>query len=439
MTKIDNNSFKKPAMNSIFKRIKSLNQISNYCHISTLLVLIIASGLALYFVDKHIGRHLIVISSAIALILIFISKRARLKFDESFLWPMTLFIFLLSLLISFIVHQGGVDSKRFYEALEILSVGGAIYFFLLTRQKSIHAESIFWLLAAGSVFTGIAGLALWEEYGFNRRISLGSSMINISAGTQIILLASVLAFAVHRVLDWKTIILVIAIVLEVVGIFASGSRGAWLGILVIFVLAGFWVFMKRGAGSTSLIILTLLFVSALAILQATPQVEKRLAVSKSDFQEYISDSTNRKSSVSLRFEMWRSAYDGFIQNPLTGMGGAKLGLRWHGQEHDYKILNYSPHVHNDILEAAQSRGLLGMVGVLLILFTPMYLGWRYREGVYGKVLVTVTCGFGLVCLFDTHLVMKFSLFYYVVLVSLVTALMLNQKIQCESNSVDINS
>jgi len=207
-----------------------------------------------------------------------------------------------------------------------------------------------------------------------------------------------------------------------VSVFASGSRGAWLGLVAVVGVSGFLLILRlRMSWKVTVPFVLVLTLGLLALLQ-TPQVQQRIAHGQSDMHQYFSGG-KRTTSLGLRLEMWRSAWDGFIENPLTGMGAASLGERWQGVEHDYHLVSFSPHVHNDFLEAAHSRGLLGLVSVSLILFTPIYFGWRYRKRVYGKVLVTACSGFLLVGLFDTFLVMKFALFYYVVLVSVLLGLL----------------
>lgn len=394
-----------------------------------LFLLLVASGLALYFVDKHLGHGLVVGTAIIAILCALLGKPIHLLTRDRvvYIWPLVLFLFVLSLGIGSLVHGTESDLRRLHEAFEICLIG-VFLFFIFSLKSPVFESHLPWLLALGAGITGVITLLAWEKVGFSRRMWQGTSMINISAGTQILLVGALLGFLIAQKLSWKSWMLGLAIALGSVSIFASGSRGAWLGLIAVVGVSGFLLVLRLRMSWKVTVPFVLVLAFGLVALLQTPQVQKRITHGQSDLHQYFSGG-KRTTSLGLRLEMWRSAWDGFIEYPLNGMGAASLGKRWQGIEHDYHLVPSSPHVHNDFLEAAHSRGLLGLVSVMLVLLIPIYLGWRYRGSIYGKGLFTACSGFLVVGLFDTFLVMKFALFYYVVLVSVLLGLLYSEREQ----------
>jgi len=392
---------------------------------TSVILFLAVCGLALYFPNKYVGHGFVVVAALLGLAQLLIATRQHfIKWSWGIVWPAALLVMLLSLLVGYFVHGGDKDWRRLNEFIEIAAIGFVLFLvFSQFSSEEVRVKKLMpWVLALGAGITGLLLISTWSKYGFNGRMWQGTSMINISAGTQIILVGSLMGFLVASKFHWSRLFWVVAIALGSVSIFASGSRGAWLALLTCFCLAGLFLFSKTGwkvIVTTSLVAV----LSFYALLQ-TNQVQQRIEHGKNDIAKYI-DGGQRKTSLGLRFEMWRSAWDGFVAHPFTGMGAAPLGQRWQGIDHDYHLVPLSPHVHNDFLEAAQSRGLLGLTSVLLLLIAPVYLGWRYRESQYGKALFVATGGFIVACLFDSHLVMKFALFYYVTMQSVLLGLLIS--------------
>lgn len=407
--------------------LKSLLEHRQVIYVQSILILVIA-GLSVYFLDKHIGRSLVTLGSALCFISLIVSwkKNGLNKLNlQQHLWPLTLVFLLCSLFLAWTVHDSDMDFRRLHEAFEISLMGGVLYYFFASRQ-TLHADHLIgWALSFGLALTGIVAFFLWQKQGYSGRIWQGTSMINISAGTQILLLGSVFAFIFYKFSLLKSLLLFFVIGVGSVGIFASGSRGAWLGMIGLYVVTAFWLISRLNMGRKAIASVVLILSLCVVGLLHTPQVEQRIAHGKYDMKQYF-DGGRKTTSLGLRLEMWRSAMDGFLEHPFVGMGGSSVGQRWEGITHEYHLINSSPHVHNDFLEGAQSRGITGLLSVILLLCLPLYMGWKNRQLFLGKTLFTVGSGFLIVCLFDSHLVMKFALFYYVILISISMGVMTNK-------------
>jgi O-antigen ligase len=92
-------------------------------------------------------------------------------------------------------------------------------------------------------------------------------------------------------------------------------------------------------------------------------------------------STN-DTSICIRFQLWRAAWDMFVSNPVAGIGDSRL----FSENLNTKYLSenvVSPFVaqnfgepHNDLMKALSSFGVPGGIGLLLVYFAPLWIFMR---------------------------------------------------------------
>ncbi|MEQ9546774.1 MAG: O-antigen ligase family protein [Marinobacter sp.] len=80
-------------------------------------------------------------------------------------------------------------------------------------------------------------------------------------------------------------------------------------------------------------------------------------------------------SIQMRFEAWQVAWNTFSDNPLAGAGlnSYKLAAQAHGESDDVHrnfLSCCTDHAHNDFLQAAATRGTLGILSWLFLLGIP---------------------------------------------------------------------
>jgi len=134
---------------------------------------------------------------------------------------------------------------------------------------------------------------------------------------------------------------------------------------------------------------------------------------------------NYNTSVGLRFEMWKSALRSIEKSPIYGLG-------WHGLQKDrteqfenqeitetvYKFT----HAHNQYLENAARVGVIGLVSLLAIFISPLYLFYQYLSSVDVKKKALATSGIAVVivfsfgCLTQALFNTQFALLFYVLLI-----------------------
>ncbi len=186
----------------------------------------------------------------------------------------------------------------------------------------------------------------------------------------------------------------------------SGTRGSWI-VFPVLVLSVFGAFGRR-LRLRSLVALLLL---AVAVLMSTSLLQRggmalRVSQALDNLGEYaVGDS---HSSLGVRLEMWRAGARLFREKPILGWGEGRLEERrdqWVAEGLYDKGISRYDQLHNDLIDTAARRGLVGLVSLLLMYGVPLVLfatHLRRRRDVQGQALalsgvivVVAFIGFGL--------------------------------------------
>ena len=164
---------------------------------------------------------------------------------------------------------------------------------------------------------------------------------------------------------------------------ASGSRGGWLALPLLLLLA-LWLSRPAHAAPGTrhrLRALALTIVACLA-LAALPPVQQRVQLAADEFarqQQHVDD-----SSIGLRMAFWPFAWTLGKAHPLVGVGQLQYEQQQRGAvargQMPLKAVQYN-HAHNEWLDMFAKRGLLGVLGLLLFYAVPGVLFWRALRGI----------------------------------------------------------
>ncbi len=160
--------------------------------------------------------------------------------------------------------------------------------------------------------------------------------------------------------------------------FLSLSRGGWLIIPVAFILLGFQYRHSLKSSPTKFLYSAIVILFTIALMISETNITSRLQTSISNVNKVSHDGNT--TSIGLRFEMWKVAYDVFTSAPIVGVGkSAYLAY----QQAESKRENISSKLkefnqaHNAYLDAAARRGIIGLTGLLVFLLLPLIIAWKY--------------------------------------------------------------
>ncbi|MBM1142717.1 O-antigen ligase family protein [Alcanivorax sp. ZXX171] len=260
-----------------------------------------------------------------------------------------------------------------------------------------------WLGAAlGAALAG--GIAAYE-FGWLGRHRADSGINAIPFGNLALLLGtlSLVAFLARgRRRGW----FLLAGVLGVLASVFSGTRGGWVVFpLLLAVLA--WAF---GEGLPRRRLWPLAGVLAAVLIGGAllPQsgVRDRVDEAVDNLRDYAQG--DAASSLGARLDMWRAGGRLFVAKPWLGWGEGRLEARrdqWVDQGQYYRGISRYDQLHNDFVDTAARRGLLGLLSLLALYGVPFWLFARHlrarpdRRGralaAAGLVVITAFAGFGL--------------------------------------------
>jgi len=158
----------------------------------------------------------------------------------------------------------------------------------------------------------------------------------------------------------------------------SQTRGGWLALVLIFVwvLANAtkqWAPVKRGAAALAI------FVSlAVPTLQPEGVVQSRIAVAVTEFNAFF-ETGQQDTSVGARLAMWKLGVQGVAQAPVFGQGDKGWLQTRDAAIADGRLSSFSAgftHLHNEYLNVAFKRGLVGLALYLAMFLVPMLMFFK---------------------------------------------------------------
>jgi O-antigen ligase len=215
--------------------------------------------------------------------------------------------------------------------------------------------------------------------------------------SDISLLAILLPIGAATLLEggrWRVAVGLVAVVLVAAAVSFSGTRSAWMGLLLIAIAAG-WIHRRAAFGAV--LLATVLAVSLLSILAGMTTAPQRL-FSKAAYR------------AEKRVTQWQAAVVLFREAPVLGHGPhsfRRLVRSRHGESSAVGrvVLEWAPYPHNIYLEALSDTGVLGLGALLALLgrgFTALYR--RRRDSPVARVALVSLGLFAVIGAFDMSLV-----------------------------------
>lgn len=254
--------------------------------------------------------------------------------------------------------------NQFFYMLCFLALPTVLFFIKFKIQHFFNIIIISTLMSVGfNTYTNI-------KLNFNRELLIDNLSPIIMYDYGVIAISLLLVCYGFYLKDKKSYIIITLSLINIFLIVLHGSRGAWLGLPIAFVMIFIFYWKnntKKILTFTSLPLILLLF--SLTLIPNSP-IQNRFQLFFQD-KEKIIESNNYNSSVGGRLLVGQIAFFKFKEAPFLGIGMAQFQR---SNEELYKkgILGHKiPHAHNVYLQALVSQGFLGLISILFLFLAPL--------------------------------------------------------------------
>ncbi|WP_373778046.1 O-antigen ligase family protein [Glaesserella sp.] len=245
---------------------------------------------------------------------------------------------------------------------------------LLFTHFPLRLNMILHAIPVGAATVGL--LAIYQKFYLGLAKPFPDTM-HIQAGNISIALA---AFSLVIALYWGikkefkfTLLCLLGALFGVLASALSGARGGWIGLP--FVVATILFFYRQNLSKRFILLVVGIFTTFITLLVINPNTEviQRYHVAKSDLTLYF-EKGHKNTSLGARFDMWENAILGIQEKPILGWGSEGYQELKHSQVQNKTMaqstLSFND-THNQYLESWVKRGIVGLIGLLLILFVPL--------------------------------------------------------------------
>lgn len=219
---------------------------------------------------------------------------------------------------------------------------------------------------------------------------------------------------VNPIIDWLNSLMWLGFISGLAASIWSQARGGWIavGLVLIWILAAAAKNSHRGKLAIASIMMVIVMI--IPILYTDSLVVKRINEAVSEVNSFIVDN-KQDTSVGIRLAMWGVAIDGIKDAPLIGHGKQGWIDARDAAIKDGRLSGFSAglsHIHNEYIDVAFKRGVVGLALLLSMYLIPMLFYFRphlhdERESVRalsmaGMVVPIMYMDFGLTQVFLSH-------------------------------------
>lgn len=306
-----------------------------------------------------------------------------------------LIFFFLSALLSYIIGSGWElksiknPSMPSFIDLDLPSkyLLSALLFFLFIRVDfKICKKALFYAIGLGGISNGC--IAIYERYILGMsRIHAWNWIAEMADASAVLGIFACILF-IFTSSKKERIFYLFAVFMACFASILTGTRGAMLGILLTFIFMGGLLLWKKRELFKLFLVGMLVGISGFGVdyLISSNGVQDRIEVAGKDLALYQEGQVH--TSLGMRFEMWKEAVAMFQMSPIFGLSTAEIAKRMPEilEKSGSQLEKFNHHQndargnkHNQILNQAAKRGIVGVLAIFLIWITSFGLFLPSRE------------------------------------------------------------
>lgn len=283
------------------------------------------------------------------------------------------------------------------------------FVFFVPKTALIKNYAIYGVIAGGWV---VGFLAIVEASKGVVRVEGYTNAILFAQGALVIFILNLHIIFNESKAATKKLITIIGAGLSLIAIYLSQSRGVWLSLVVVTTV---YLFFNRDILVKNIkLMLSGAIIMFVAFSYNSNIFIQRVDDVKHDFIQM--EQGNYQTSIGLRLVVWKSAWLGFLEYPLIGVGKDGIDELKKQQVSEHKVNPVllvgdgglgMPHAHNQYLNQLVMRGLVGFIPMMILLASPIFM--REQFGLLGIYLASAYLVSGLT---DVPLEQKETLYIF---------------------------
>lgn len=334
-------------------------------------------GLFLAPFGQSIQSNLLAVTGIFGLLNYFVGKQRDVGLkDRRILWG--LLVYAAMIFVNRLIHgdQYGVMRGLFY----------VVVFALMMPRKPVLLMLGYLAIVLGGMGLGI--LSVWQYQHGIARVEGFTNAILFSQAALTLAILNWFVFQQRQLPGWLRGGSLAGLMAALFALYLSQSRGVWLafGVILAYVIC-YKAYFKPWKYIAVAILCT---ATTGAIYHTNQLVQVRVAEAVSDLQS--AEKGSYESSWGLRVIAWQSAWLGFLDSPVVGVGTDGFDELKQKQVNNHQIsqLILHPslaHSHNQYMQNLVIRGSIGFIALVLFLGLPLYLAANNISRISAGVLV----------------------------------------------------
>lgn len=227
-------------------------------------------------------------------------------------------------------------------------------------------------------------------------------------------------------------ILILLSLFNIALIILHGTRGAWLGLPIAFILLYIY-FHKDNFYKLLYIAITFLMLFISILLIPNSSIYERLLAFLSDIHH--AQSNRLDTSTGVRLELWKLALNRFTDSPINGVGFNNFFNDICDAYKRGEIAECQLHAHNTFLEALVAHGILGFFAIICLFFAPLFFFINEKRKYSSNKTINFLTSLGIIfisyliacSLTDYYFWMPLHTIFYVVIVFTIISLILKER------------
>ncbi|MGB0933965.1 MAG: O-antigen ligase family protein [Lishizhenia sp.] len=343
------------------------------------------------FTEGRMGLFIPTEPLLFGLMLLVVMVEMKKSFLPSYIWKHPIVwavgFYLFWILFTSIPSSHPIVSLKFllvklWFVIPVLIFGSYVF------RKKERINSFVWLYVTGMVLVMIYTLLIHASYGFGEKeghwvmspFFKDHTIYGAAVALNLLLVLGLYFSKKHNPLTQLTLLLFI--VVNLIALYFSYTRAAWLSVVAAFVV---YLFIRFKVKFKYLLITGLTAIAIVAL--SWDQIQMELARNDAEhtteeFGERLQSATNVTSDASNleRLNRWSSAWEMFKERPVFGFGPGTYAMEYAPFQDPEKLTIISTNfgnmgnAHSEYLGPLAETGFIGFISVLLLVIAIFYKG-----------------------------------------------------------------